>query len=124
MCIGKHQYARVEVCTVGNLKPGQKYRTPERETLMVINLGTRLPGMTAVVNVETGIVGAPVPNTTKLGHDREGRLYAGRYLNRNQAWGDEERVSLAECLPAPEAVVLDDDADRVDLAELFAENQQ
>jgi hypothetical protein len=67
---------KVEVCEVGNLAPGQTYRTPDGLTCMVL---VPVPGKFQVVDA-LGCV-SEVPTTTKLGRDRKGRLYASRYLN-------------------------------------------
>lgn len=96
MCIGKHQYARTLVCTVGDLKPGQKYRDPDGQTWLVTDLPAEAgyqDTLTVVVNVETGHT-KQVANGIKLGYDREGRLYAGRYLNQQQGHDDADLVDL------------------------------
>lgn len=69
---------KVAVCQVDDLVPGQTFRTPERHTLMVLDLAT--DDGYSLCATETGAV-IKVGNNTNLGHDRAGRLYASRYLN-------------------------------------------
>jgi hypothetical protein len=69
------------VCQVGDLTPGQQYRTPEGRTLMVLSLMADHDGYTRVADIETGEVFNP-SNSTRLGTDRAGRLYASRSLNQ------------------------------------------
>jgi len=70
---------KVLTCQVGDLVPGNTYRTPDRQTPMVLDLPADYDGFVRVTN-EQGQV-TSVPTSTKLGHDRAGRLYASRYLN-------------------------------------------
>jgi hypothetical protein len=78
MCLDS-TYKVEEVCTVGDLKSGQRYRTPDREEFLKTD---SLPNM--VVNVRTGEVIRP-DLSTKLGYDQAGRLYAARRLNKPTA---------------------------------------
>ncbi len=64
--------------TVGNLQPGQRYRTPDGHTLMVCNQPRG--NDTTVVDTADGTIQV-VASAVKLGHDRHDRLYASRYLN-------------------------------------------
>lgn len=87
MCMSIGGGNKVEVCRVGDLKPGQRYRTPDGKTMVVLNeTSLGLVGLTytgegdLVMDQETGEV-FEVPSSTKLGHDRRDRLYASRYLN-------------------------------------------
>lgn len=61
------------VCTVGDLKPGQQFRTQDGTTILVTNLGW--------VEVETGRAIDVDLSNLNLGRDRAGRLYASRSLN-------------------------------------------
>ena len=71
---------KVHVTDVGNLAPGEKYRTPEGDTLMVCATPIN-EVITTVVNLRTGIIVTAL-SATKLGRDRAGRLYASRSLNQ------------------------------------------
>lgn len=73
---------KVQVCTVGDLLPGQRYRDPDGEEYLITD------GTYPVVNLRTGEVastldwiGTGFRKDIKLGTDRAGRLYASRYLN-------------------------------------------
>ena len=101
MCVGTHQYARTTVCQVGDLTPGQRYRDPEGNTWMVVQDFSDYDDSATVANLRTGKL-ERVPNSINLGHDREGRFYAGRFINPVE--DDNEKVNLAECLPAPDAL--------------------
>ena len=71
---------KVHVTDVGNLAPGEKYRTPEGDTLMVCATPNNEVS-TTVANLRTGEI-STAPSATKLGRDRAGRLYASRSLNQ------------------------------------------
>lgn len=71
------------VCQVGDLKVGQQYRTPEGTTRIMTDGTTNLDGVSLMVEIETGKV-FNVDNSTKLGTDRAGRMYASRSLNNPQ----------------------------------------
>lgn len=74
---------KVQVCTVGDLKPGDQYRTPDGGGVLVIDNENRRPEspMVDVVIMNTGVLYAVAKNI-RLGRDRAGRLYASRYLNQ------------------------------------------
>lgn len=78
MCYENRDLNKVQVCTVGDLKPGDQYRTPDGKTLLVTDTTPNV-----VVDIETGATNQADP-TTKLGRDRAGRLYASRFLNQPQ----------------------------------------
>jgi hypothetical protein len=72
---------KVQVCTVGDLKPGDKYRTPEGRTLMVTNLHILAQADEVdTIDLDNGKI-TVAKKDTKLGTDRAGRLYASRSLN-------------------------------------------
>ncbi len=71
---------RVLHCQLGDLKAGERYRTPEGRTLMVLSLMAQYDGYVRVADVESGEVFNP-STSIKLGHDEQGRLYASRWLN-------------------------------------------
>lgn len=72
---------KVLVCQVGDLMAGQRFRTPEAVEYMVLSLPADFDSHTRVANIMTGTV-ANINNSVKLGRDRQGRLYASRYLNQ------------------------------------------
>lgn len=72
---------KVEVCKVGDLKPGQRFRDPDGNEFLIAD------GF-LIVNVATGAVvstldwvGNGYRKDVRLGTDRQGRLYASRFLN-------------------------------------------
>ena len=76
---------KTQVCTVGDLKPGNRYRTPSGAEMMVadlhpMNMVPQIYQFVFVVDTATGILGRERPDT-RLGTDRAGRLYASRALN-------------------------------------------
>ncbi len=71
-------FARDVVAEVGNLPEGTRYRDPDGNTWMVTS--ERGVNDVTVVNIDSGKLLA-VHIKTRLGHDRRGRLYAGRFLN-------------------------------------------
>ena len=84
MCVPNFIGHKVLVCTVGDLKPGQRYRTPDGRTMMVTDYAN-IPGHVStprrlVVNIHNGRSETEDP-TIKLGTDQRGRLYASRSLN-------------------------------------------
>lgn len=73
------------VCEVGDLVPGQTYRDPDGNTLMMLDLSPNTIGGdittdSAVVCLDNGRV-LMVHNDIQLGYDQCGRLYAARRLN-------------------------------------------
>ena len=92
MCYENRNLNKVLVCTVGDLYAGRQYRTPDGQTMLVTDAGNAdSPGLeaiceslgegqTLVINLRTGEFDK-VSNSVKLGKDREGRLYASRFLN-------------------------------------------
>jgi len=105
------------VCTVGELKVGQEFHTPDGETWMVIST-YGIPSLTTdvmVVNLGNARGGynrygrngdelkgqiSLYHGDVKLGHDHKGRLYASTYLNN---WYDptptpEEQESIQNLL--------------------------
>jgi hypothetical protein len=92
---------KVLVCQVGDLKPGDRYRTPDEPgvslgvSLMVLDLPA-VEGFSMVTDTNGRV--SSVPNSTKLGRDRCGRLYASRYLNPTDATPD----ALPVILPDPQ----------------------
>lgn len=90
MCMGDFSYNgnKVQECTLGDLKPGQQYRTPfpNATTMMVTTIDAEetdkpVGGKTVmVVDLNTGLL-EEEECSLKLGRDRHGRLYASRYLN-------------------------------------------
>lgn len=82
MCYGRDEQFdgnKTEVCKVGDLVPGQSFRTPDAHTLAVLDLPCDEPGHSLTTN-ESGVI-VKVSDTTRLGRDRAGRLYASRSLN-------------------------------------------
>jgi len=71
---------KVLVCQVGDLDAGQRYRTPDGKTLMVLANLPEDHGSSYVADLDSGEA-FTVGNSTKLGRDRAGRLYASRSLN-------------------------------------------
>lgn len=67
-------------CQLADLRPGQRYRTPEGDTMMVTDAPALYDGVVIVVNLRTGQA-LPASNSLKLGYDRADRLYAARRLN-------------------------------------------
>jgi hypothetical protein len=74
---------KLQVCTVGDLRPGEQYRTPDGNTQMVLNLAADRDGFVRVADTQGQVTS--VANSIKLGTDRQGRLYASRYLNPQPA---------------------------------------
>ena len=105
MCLSENGHKTL-ACTVGDLQPGQTYRTPEGQTMLVTDGPRNLNGVT-VVNVETGAL-AFVSLDTRLGHDRRDRLYASRSLNpvTPTAVVDLSRVSPDDSSPSDPSVAL------------------
>ena len=70
------------VCQVGDLKAGDRYRTPKGDTRLVMDQTARpcADGLVRTVSLFNGMP-IDVDPTTKLGRDRAGRLYASRSLN-------------------------------------------
>src|SRR5687767_5436502 len=71
---------KVQVCTVGDLKPGDRFRDPEGNEFVVTHGLPNFGDFKVTVNIDTGAT----YNATldlRLGTDRKGRLYASRYLN-------------------------------------------
>jgi hypothetical protein len=66
------------VCTVGDLRPGDRYRTPDGGERLLVS--PPAADVTRVVDLVTGELLNADP-ATKLGRDRVGRLYASRSLN-------------------------------------------
>lgn len=67
---------------VGDLATGDKYRTPDGRTMLMLggpNI-TDKDGYSLAADTQTGLVEF-VSNSINLGRDREGRLYASRSLN-------------------------------------------
>lgn len=80
MCTEVERLAnRTQVCTVGDLTPGQNFRTQDGGSLMVVDLPPTKEDRVYTVNTD-GHVGEVNANI-KLGRDRQGRLYASRFLN-------------------------------------------
>lgn len=75
---------RVEVCRIGDLKPGDHFRTPEGRTWLVTAHQQPNSEHQFCACIEDGRMDA-IPDGVRLGRDRRGRLYASRYLNRPQA---------------------------------------
>ena len=65
---------------VGDLAPGEVFRTPDGKSFMVLSLPADFDGYTRCVDLANGAV-ATIPNSVRLGRDRGYRLYASRYLN-------------------------------------------
>ncbi len=84
MCESSTIGNKVLVCDVGDLRPGQQYRTPSiggapgEDILVCESLNNE--DTTTTVCIRTGTI-TMVPSATHLGRDRCGRLYASRYLN-------------------------------------------
>lgn len=78
MCID-NDGNKVQVCTVADLKAGEKYRVPDGGERMIVT-PPATDGATRVVDLATGELLGTDP-ATKLGTDRKGRLYASRFLN-------------------------------------------
>ena len=71
---------KVQVCRVADLKPGDRYRTPDGGERMVVT-PPATDGVKRVVDLTTGELLGTDPET-RLGTDRMGRLYASRTLNQ------------------------------------------
>lgn len=102
MCESTFDGNKVEVCTAGDLKPGQQFRTPNGDTILVTD-GSGTLEEVATVNVRTGRL-ATERADTRLGTDRRGRLYASRYLNRtprSDATVQDEQVDVSQPPQAP-----------------------
>lgn len=80
MCISTERRKVALVCQVGDLVPGRRYRSPSGQTLMVLDDPSGLDGTSEVVDLENGRTHS-VANSTKLGYDRRGSLYASQGLN-------------------------------------------
>ena len=81
--LSNHKVERV--CEVGDLVPGQTYRDPDGNTLMMIDLspnelGGEVSTDSAVVCLDNGRV-LKIRNDIQLGYDQRGRLYAAKRLN-------------------------------------------
>lgn len=81
MCFSTDHANRIEVCKLSDLEPGAQYRVPDGDSVLVTECLFDGPtDSVQTVNIRTGRI-AHVRGDTKLGRDRQGRLYASRYLN-------------------------------------------
>ena len=87
---------KVQVCQVGDLQTGQRYRLPAGDEVIVTDLPDGRDGYTRVVDLATGRAYSAT-NSTRLGRDRAGRLYASRSLNAPSA---ADTPAVADAPPA------------------------
>ena len=103
---------KVEVCKIGDLKPGDRFRDPDGHDFMVAegHLIVRLDNGTVQSTLDW--TGSGYRKDTRLGRDRRGRLYASRYLNpsvQSDTYDDRQAMILLQ----------EEDADDLDLNQSF-----
>ena len=99
---------KVEVCKVGDLKPGDRFRDPDGHDFMVAegHLIVRLDNGTVQFlpdrprsRATLDWTGSGYRKDTRLGRDRRGRLYASRYLNpsvQSDTYDDRQAMILLQ----------------------------